>query len=234
MALDSEGWTILEPSPDSRLVYVSSSSGSALNDGLSENSPKDSFKSAKSRMRTGMPDWMLLKRGDTFEELFDWRYAGGGVGRECVLTAYGTGPRPIIKNNRWQMQRDMDFSHFAMVGIELYAAYNDPASPDYGLGTATSGVIILGTTGDNLLFEDNLIRFFDTNVTIKRFRQFADLTNVVFRRNVVLDGGSFGITTQFIDGLLIEENMFDRNYRFFASGFSAPGRNYIFTIRSTF
>ncbi|MGZ8537521.1 MAG: hypothetical protein ACXWV9_04610, partial [Flavisolibacter sp.] len=30
------------------------------------------------------------------------------------------------------------------------------------------------------------------------------------------------------------ENIFDRNYRQFASGFSAPGRNYIFAIRSNF
>lgn len=30
------------------------------------------------------------------------------------------------------------------------------------------------------------------------------------------------------------ENIFDRNYRYFASGFSAPGRNFVIAIRSTF
>ncbi|HVF97203.1 MAG TPA: TonB-dependent receptor [Flavisolibacter sp.] len=30
------------------------------------------------------------------------------------------------------------------------------------------------------------------------------------------------------------ENITDRNYRYFASGFSAPGRNFIFSLRSTF
>ena len=29
------------------------------------------------------------------------------------------------------------------------------------------------------------------------------------------------------------ENMFDRNYRYFASGLSAPGRNYIISLRAT-
>lgn len=30
------------------------------------------------------------------------------------------------------------------------------------------------------------------------------------------------------------ENIFDRNYRYFASGFSAPGRNYVIALRATF
>jgi hemoglobin/transferrin/lactoferrin receptor protein len=30
------------------------------------------------------------------------------------------------------------------------------------------------------------------------------------------------------------ENITDRNYRFFASGFSAPGRNFIFSVRTSF
>ena len=30
------------------------------------------------------------------------------------------------------------------------------------------------------------------------------------------------------------ENIFDRNYRYFASGFSAPGRNFIVALRSNF
>jgi hemoglobin/transferrin/lactoferrin receptor protein len=30
------------------------------------------------------------------------------------------------------------------------------------------------------------------------------------------------------------ENILDRNYRYFASGFSAAGRNFIFALRSTF
>jgi hemoglobin/transferrin/lactoferrin receptor protein len=30
------------------------------------------------------------------------------------------------------------------------------------------------------------------------------------------------------------ENIFDRNYRYFASGFSAPGRSFIIALRSNF
>jgi len=30
------------------------------------------------------------------------------------------------------------------------------------------------------------------------------------------------------------ENILDRNYRYFASGFSAPGRNYVIALRTSF
>jgi hemoglobin/transferrin/lactoferrin receptor protein len=33
---------------------------------------------------------------------------------------------------------------------------------------------------------------------------------------------------------LAVENFLDRNYRYFASGFSAPGRNFMVALRSTF
>jgi hemoglobin/transferrin/lactoferrin receptor protein len=30
------------------------------------------------------------------------------------------------------------------------------------------------------------------------------------------------------------ENLLDRNYRYFASGISAPGRNFIFSLKASF
>jgi hemoglobin/transferrin/lactoferrin receptor protein len=44
--------------------------------------------------------------------------------------------------------------------------------------------------------------------------------NYVFTKNLSLQGGVKNIT--------------DRNYRYFASGFSAPGRNFIISIRANF
>ena len=40
--------------------------------------------------------------------------------------------------------------------------------------------------------------------------------------------------TGFLSVQLGIENIFDRNYRYFASGFSAPGRNFIFALRGRF
>ncbi len=40
--------------------------------------------------------------------------------------------------------------------------------------------------------------------------------------------------TAYLSAQVGVENIFDRAYRYFASGFSAPGRNFIFALRSTF
>jgi hemoglobin/transferrin/lactoferrin receptor protein len=45
-------------------------------------------------------------------------------------------------------------------------------------------------------------------------------TNVTLTKNLMLQAGM--------------ENILDRNYRYFASGFSAPGRNFIIALRSNF
>lgn len=41
--VDANGWTVLTPSADSRLVYVSSSTGNNSNDGLSPATPKQTI-----------------------------------------------------------------------------------------------------------------------------------------------------------------------------------------------
>ena len=44
---------------------------------------------------------------------------------------------------------------------------------------------------------------------------------------------SFNVTRR-LQLQFVLENILDRNYRYFASGFSAPGRNYVFALRSAF
>ena len=110
---DSGGWSILTPSEDSRLIYVSSSAG---DDETAEYyAPRDisdiqapglikPFKTvhaALDQVRDDYPDWILLLRGDTWE-LVD-RVAlksGRSVTERSVITAYGdSGGRPLLKRN---------------------------------------------------------------------------------------------------------------------------------------
>jgi len=60
------GFTTFTPSVDSRVVYVSTSTGNDANDGLSESTPKRTIAAGYDLMRDGYPDWLLLKRGDIF------------------------------------------------------------------------------------------------------------------------------------------------------------------------
>src|SRR6185436_13199158 len=62
------GWTVITPSTDSRIIYVSSSGGADTNSGLSKTTPKKTIAAGKALLRNGYPDWLLLKRGDSFNE----------------------------------------------------------------------------------------------------------------------------------------------------------------------
>src|SRR4051812_24053122 len=83
----------------SRIVYVSSSSGSDSNSGLSSSSPVKSFAKAKSLIRDGKPDQMLLKAGDVFTSgIGPWKTSGPSASQKQVIGSYGSGARPLIKS----------------------------------------------------------------------------------------------------------------------------------------
>jgi hypothetical protein len=96
-------WTELTPSEDSRLIHVSSSVGDDAWDGLApdyvsgSNGPKRTLQAAAPELRPGAPDWLLLRRGDRFEEALDIRVAGRSEDERVVITSYGDAPeRPVI------------------------------------------------------------------------------------------------------------------------------------------
>jgi len=75
---DESGWSIITPADDSRLIYVSNSTGddaiaefyapSDVNDvGIPGNiRPFKTIEMALSKAREGFPDWVLLRQGDTW------------------------------------------------------------------------------------------------------------------------------------------------------------------------
>src|SRR6266478_3333053 len=58
VSLDANGWTLVTPSPDSRIIYVSSSTGNDANSGLSRFAPLKTIAKGESLLRDGMPDWL--------------------------------------------------------------------------------------------------------------------------------------------------------------------------------
>ena len=91
VSYDANGYTVVAPSSDSRVIYLSSTAGLDTNSGLSVTSPVATMAKAQSLVRTGYPDEILLKRGDTFHGAWYWTASGRSVAEPMLIGAYGTG-----------------------------------------------------------------------------------------------------------------------------------------------
>lgn len=212
MAIDRnpEGWSVLQPSVDTRIIFVSSSEGNDHNSGLTPSKPVRTLERAEELVRNGYPDWVLMKRGDTWSEGFNgWALSGRGDNERILISAYGEGdqrPRVVLRDESFLIGRmDADVSHVAIVGV----AIEGNRAP----GDSTIGIRWL-SNGQNLLIEDCKISGFKDNIVIQAVGdQYHDIE---LRRNIVIDswsdqGHSQGIFVKNCNGVLLEENLFDHN-----------------------
>src|SRR6185369_16029394 len=89
LPVDANGWTVFTPSADTHIIYVSSSQGNDANDGLSVNTPVKTFNRGTSLMRQGFPDWLLLKKGDTWSgESLQIRTSGRSATEPQLISSY--------------------------------------------------------------------------------------------------------------------------------------------------
>ena len=211
-----DGWTVFTPSPDSIIVYVSSSAGLDTNSGLSASTPVRSIAKASSLLRWGKPDWMLLKKGDVWanETLGSWGISGRSPAEPNLVSSYGTGPRPVIAGsggsgigyNGSTPQHDI-----AIVGIHFQRSTEPPKESIRWLGNVT-----------NLLFEDCVME----GPVIVQASKFADIKNFAMRRCQIIDvyhpEKSQGLYIQRTQGIFLEENLFDNNGYLDVSGSIGP------------
>lgn len=203
MALDAQGWTILTPSVDSRVIYVSNA-GNNSNDGLSSATPKQTISNARLSLRSGFPDWILLKAGDTFNEVPAFGIGGRSASEPMVLTSYGVGAKPIFTGftyNAANFVAGYQYSNVAVVGIEFRGNFV----------SSLRGVLLLGSYS-NFLFEDCLFNGYAVGVEIKTPSDPEGTSHgLVFRRNVFIDNWADGLLLNDITGLILDENVFDLN-----------------------
>lgn len=207
---NSAGWTILQPAEDTRFVFVSSSQGDDRNSGRSPAQAVRTIARAKQAMRDGKPDWMLLRRGDTWNESFGvWNLSGRSVNERVVIASFGESderPKIVVTDESViGSPYQQDVSHVAIVGLHMEA--NRPGA------SASRGIRWL-STGKDLLIEDCLIDGFKDNITVEG--QGDGFSNVAIRRNIIVDswssdGHSQGIFLNNIVGALMEENVIDHN-----------------------
>lgn len=209
------GWTEFSPSQDSRIIYVSSSLGDDGNSGLSENAPRRTLAAGKALMRHGFPDWLLLRRGDTWvETLGQWRICGRSATEPMLVSSYGAATqRPLIQTGTAHgLNTNLGggsaplIDHVAIVGLHfqahLYVGVGNPSGVSWLVG------------GRDLLIEDCVFERYQNNLVIQTLDGFRYDTRI--RRNVIVDSfattagtAGQGLYMSGCDGVLIEDNIFD-------------------------
>lgn len=235
---DAKGFSILKPSADSRLIYVSASLGDDAtakvyspssaeigSDPLEPKGPILAYKgidAALAQARSGYPDWVLLRRGDSWTRTSTISARSGRSASErSLLGAYGpaTTARPLIRSGTvdgLQFWKNVRFA--AAVGLHFLAHQRDPQSTDFvgwsavkapsGFYSYTSDAVSPNRT---ILVEDCVFRFYSNNLV-----QGTEHTHdVVVRRCQFLDDYSASSHAQGMytndASLLLEENLFDHN-----------------------
>ena len=228
LPVDENGWTVIKPSPDSKIIYVSSTAGNDNNNGISPETPVATIEKAKDLVRDGCPDHILLKRGDTWisGEGLGAFYSGRSAQEPMVVGYYGEqGDRPLIK-----IEKDIVYiqgekrSNLAFVGLELYAYKHDPNSPEYESEKGVCGISFIQATGENILIEDCKFNYASMGAYTTKRSEEGLLQNLKFRRNIILHawaGDSYyiherrtriqGMFIAGVSGILLEENLFDHN-----------------------
>lgn len=248
---DSNGWTVFTPSPDSRIMYVSIDGNDASGRVYSPHdlsNPFDpgnvesfaTFSAAFAQTRDGFPDWVLLRRGDEFSANISPR-SGRNASELSLIGSYGaSGPMPIIYPAASGAMLDFlgTREYVAVVGIDFYARGRDPNSPHYpGIGgTGIDGVSTRGRPIHYILFEGCRFRFFAHN-GLQSYD--GPVGSIVMRRTSILStysgggGHSQGLFASGIDGILLEENIFDHN-GWYSQAPGAPGMATMFNHNTYF
>ncbi|MDI1477323.1 right-handed parallel beta-helix repeat-containing protein [Polyangium sp. y55x31] len=220
------GWTNFEESADTQKIYVSSSGGDDNNDGLSPEKAVKTIAKGKQLLRDGYPDWLLLKRGDVWNEgLGTWTLSGRSTTEPMLVSTYGdAAARPLLETGAKRglsADAGVTLQHLAFVGLHFHANTRDPASPDFVGPAGDEGVVWLAQGGD-LLFEDLMIQSYTGNMSIQGIQ--GKINNVRLRRSVIVDAyeiedpnpevqldDSEGLYATNVDVLVVEGNVFDHN-----------------------
>ncbi|HEC58026.1 hypothetical protein LCGC14_0480240 [marine sediment metagenome] len=231
---DKNGWSIITPSVDSRMIYVSSSDGddSKAKAYFSKDIPDPryppasvvAFKTISEALklqRDGYPDWVLLKKGDEWQlDKTIYLRSGRSTKAPLVITSYGNSiQRPLINSGlETSIYLLKSRSFIAITGVEFYANYRDPDSTSFAgwssIGAANAFVSVTGDTKEveSILLEDNVFKFYSIGVVLTGKSRHKHIT---VRRNQFLNSYSTTGHSQgmFADNgsILIEENLLDHN-----------------------
>jgi hypothetical protein len=218
VTIDPDGWTNFTHGPQARTVYVSSSLGKDSSDGLTSAHPVKTLAHARSLLRNGSGDWMLLKAGDVwYEGLRGWGKSGFSKDEPLLISSYGKGERPVLETgdqSGFTTTTHDPIKHVAIVGILFHANTRDPDSPDFKSSKGGAYGVDSMSPIDDLLIENCLFDSYEYNLSIRG--HYGPASHVGLRRNVIVDayspgGKAQGLYMSHVDSVLIEGNLFDHN-----------------------
>ncbi len=225
VSLDANGWTVVSPTPGERIIYVSSSSGSDLNSGLSPGSPVKSFNKAESLIQNNQPNQILLKSGDVFYDSFvNWVYSGLDVQDPILVSYYGSGARPLVNSGNSyegfgtpinQPAKNASVNFLDVMGISFDANTRDPNSPQFTVSSFNPTGFYFNNPGSNILVEDCTFNYYNENFLIEAVE--GPITNFTIRRCVDENsyqpngGRSQGLYALGVTNITIVQSVFDHN-----------------------
>lgn len=212
----------VEDAAETIVIYLSSSAGVDGQDGRSPETAVKTIRRGQALLRNGRADRLLLKRGDTFEEIFgNWTKSGKEADEPLVIGVYGDGPRPkvVAKQTIFNLYGNQPLLHDVRIsGLHFVAAGRDPDAPDFDPAAPATHAIRIVRPVHRLAIEDCRFEFFNGNLTLTGDAKKGRLKDVAIRRCVVLDAyantgahSGQGLYADKIDGLTIEDSVFDHN-----------------------
>jgi hypothetical protein len=215
--VEDTGWTPLEPTYDTRFVFVDPA-GNDASDGRSPLTAVRTLSKGYELLRNGYPDYLLLKAGGVWNgqvlgDIYNqWRKSGKSLDEPMVITSYGAGPRPRIVLERNSpgiyTSNDTGVNFLWIVGLEFDGSVN-----------ATRGAAISRLYGGRgFLVEDCFLHNCQYGISVEAVDASGLVQrDITIRRNVIANnyssgqGHSQGLYMSGADGVLIEENVFDHN-----------------------
>jgi len=218
---EESGWTTYDTSEDSKVVFVSASTGNDNNDGLSPDTPVATLTKAAALVRDGYNDFMLLKRGDRWrdEELGRFK-SGRDASHPLVIASYGESTqRPRIEvNTHFINHNGKERSFVSLLGLNIISFPKIPGDPAYD-GSTGGGLRYVGG-GSGLLIEDSHFTYGELV-----FQSYGGLNydGIEVRRSIIEKSYHVntcnqsskyrpsGIYASHVHNLTIEENLLDHN-----------------------
>lgn len=205
--------TKFKMSPDTRCIFVSSSSGSDDNDGLTPAGAVRSIERGKYLLRPGFPDWLLLKNSDIFYDgIGNFNLSGRSAAEPMIIGFYGPkNKRPIVYGSVG-FPVNKSISDVVIYGIEFISDQKNSSKiiSEIGLDLKGSGVTII--------IENCVLDGYSTGIYIGSEFKNVSIRNCDIRncKTIHSKGYSCGIYAAcndiLVEGCIIDNNGWNINY----------------------